>query len=119
MLPNGEPFPPHLGKQLALARVDAHAKLEVLLPAVNGFFVALDALVDLGLDSRLASNWAACSDFGNQGNEVGIWSRVDLSGFAAPIQLLRPDEAKLTQALGQFIDCPQLLCQRGRAADQR
>ena len=47
----------------------------------------------LRMDNPLASNSAACSDLGDQGNEVGIWRRAALAGGGP----LRPQEAKLTQ----------------------
>ena len=73
-IPNGEPFPlndeafpPHLGQQLAFARADAFAKLGMVLPAIDGFLVSLDAVGNFADGHPLASNSAACSDSGGPG----------------------------------------------------
>ena len=105
---NGEPFPPHLSQQLALARADALAKLGVLLPAVDGFFVALDAVGDLADGQPFGAKSAACSDLADLANEVGIWWAAP-SRFRAVPTPLRPQEAFDGQAnWASANNCPRL-----------
>jgi len=87
---------------------DAFAKLNVLLPAVDGFFVALDAVGDLADGQPFGAKSAACSDLADLANEVGIWWAAP-SRFRAVPTPLRPQEAFDGQAnWASANNCPRL-----------